>query len=395
MSGAWGILPVAIVLLGFVTRRLTALVLCDQAPRTDRAAGAVVIAMVIVHLSVGWLAQFGLLSPLALMTVLLLLSLLALSTTPRGQPLRLSLSREALAPIFAIVGVTGLAIATARIVLIWQWDSLGYHLPFAQFVLQSGSFSAVPNDVRYISTYPHNIEFAIIWLRAMLPDDRLVDLVQIPFGVGGAVVLAATARRLGASQTWSLLAALCWLCAPGVFLQLPTDYVDVATATALLAALYFSVLSAPTRRNLIFGGIALGLFLGCKPSSPLAAAAMTALVLARTFRAKQWSGLALFCAGTLVFGAEMYAVMLLRHGYPVWPVELHLGPFTLPGLQSVDTLLATASAVPRAEGGTLLERLSRPRPRGMSSPSPRWSSRSQPSNGRGCRAWPASLRQVW
>jgi hypothetical protein len=49
--------------------------------------------------------------------------------------------------------------------------------------------------------------------------------------------------------------------------------------------------------------------------------------------------------------------MLLRHGNPIWPVALDLGPLHLPGEQRVDELLAAGSAVPHATG-SLIERLS-------------------------------------
>ena len=356
MFGAWGVLPIAVALLAFVTERATRLVFRDASP-TERAAGAVIIAMGVVHASVGWLAQLGVLSRASLLGLLGAAAgaiAFAARKAPR-QPLP-RLTGVALVVGAAILGVVVVATVTARILPVWQWDSIGYHLPFVQFVLQTGSFDAVPRDVRYISTYPHNIELAMIWLRAMLPDDRLVDLAQVPFGLGGAVLTGAIARRLGASRELGLLAGAAWLFAPGVFLQLPTNYVDVGTAAALLGALFFLVLSPATARNLIVGGVALGLFLGSKPSAPLATALLMALVVVRAWRARQPGALVALGFAVLVFGGEMYLVMLLRHGNPVWPVELHVGPWTLPGEHSVKELLAAGAATPRAEGG-LVERL--------------------------------------
>jgi hypothetical protein len=356
MLGAWGVLPIAVALLVFVTERLTRLVFGD-ATRGDRAAGAVVIAMGVVHLCVGWLAQLGVLSRASLLGLLGVAALaLAFATRTRPVPSLPRLGGVAVAVLAAIAVVLVLAVVTARILPVWQWDSIGYHLPFVQFVVQSGSFDAVPRDVRYISTYPHDIELAMVWLRLMLPDDRLVDLAQVPFGLGGAVLTAAIARRLGASLELALLAAAAWLVAPGVFLQLPTNYVDVGTAAALLGALYFLVLSPLGARNLVVGGIALGLFLGSKPSAPLATAFVGALVLLRAWKGQRPRHLVAFGLAVLVFGGEMYVVMLLRHGNPVWPVELKLGPWTLPGESTVEALLASGAANPRAQG-SLLERL--------------------------------------
>ena len=98
----------------------------------------------------------------------------------------------------------------------------------------------------YVSTYPHNVESLIIALRALLPDDRLVDLAQIPFGLLGAVAIAGIARRCGAARPPALAAGAAWVVAPAVFLQMPTDYVDVASAALFLSAIYF-VLSASRR----------------------------------------------------------------------------------------------------------------------------------------------------
>src|SRR5260370_1194944 len=82
-------------------------------------------------------------------------------------------------------------------------------------------FERVPGDVPYVSTYPHNVEDMILALRAMLPDDRLVDLAQIPAGFVGAVATAAIARLHAASPTTAAAAGAAWLVVPAVWLQLP------------------------------------------------------------------------------------------------------------------------------------------------------------------------------
>jgi len=250
-----------------------------------------------------------------------------------------------------------LAVATARLLPVWQWDSIGYHLPLVNFVIQEHGFAGVPPDLRYITTYPHNIELGMIWLRLMLPDDRLVDLAQVPYGLAGATLTGALARRLGATTTLSALAGAAWLTVPAVFLQLPTNYVDVGTGAALLGAVYFLLLSKVTLRTVGVGALALGLFLGSKPSAPLATAVIGAVAGWRCLQAKHGQAFAALAAVTLLLGAETYGLMLVRHGNPVWPVALRLGPFELPGEYRVDELLASGAMLPRATGG-LLERLS-------------------------------------
>jgi hypothetical protein len=356
MFGAWGLLPIAAVLVWFVSQRLTRLVFADAGFR-ERVAGAIVIGLAVVHVSVGVLGTFGLISTGALLGVLSVAALVLAVVTRRRLPaVAPTVERGTWVVLGAIGVVAALAATTARILPIWQWDSVGYHLPFVHFVLQSGGFAGVPADLRYTSTYPHNVELSMIFLRAMLPDDRLVDLSQLPFGLAGAALCAVIARHLGARQPLAVLAGAAWLVAPGVFLQLPTNYVDVGTATALLAAVYFLLLRPVSARALLVGGLALGLFLGSKPSAPLATAFIGALVVLRGARAGEWRALALFALLVVLFGGEMYLVMLARHGNPVWPVQVHLGPLTLPGESSVDDLLSSGAAHPRA-GGSLLVRL--------------------------------------
>jgi len=199
MFDVLGVLPIAMLVLGFIVWRLLLLIFAE-AHHTERAAGAVVLAMAVLHLSVWSLAQLGVLSRLSLLA-LMTLAAVGLWWVSRGRA-PLSVLRPTWAtglPLLVIGVVVILAAATARIVPIWQWDSIGYHLPFVQFVVQAGGFSGVPRDVAYLSTYPHNIELAMVWLQLMLPDDRLIDVAQIPYGVGGAVLISCIARRLQAS----------------------------------------------------------------------------------------------------------------------------------------------------------------------------------------------------
>jgi hypothetical protein len=367
LFGPWGLLPVAFPLLVATAALLARRVLPPGAPPApleaeDRLAAAGVLGMAVVHVTIGVLGTLGLLSARAVLgvTAATLATLLASAHPPTdlrraagelGRAVRQSWPALALG-----LGVLVAAVTTARLLPVWQWDSLGYHLPFVNFVVQSGGFSGVPPDVHYTSTYPHDIELGMVWLRLLLPDDRLVDLAQVPYGLVGALLTAACARRLGAGVGLAALSGAAWLSLPCVFLQLPTNYVDVGTAAALLGAVYFLLLSPPTFRRVLVGGLALGLFLGSKPSAPLATALVGGLAAWRCGRAGQWRALAVLAGATAVLGGEMYALMWLRHGNPVWPVALQLGPLRLPGDYAVEELLASGAAVPRATG-TLLERL--------------------------------------
>lgn len=352
-DNAWGALPVALPLLAFVSLRVARRVL-PEAPRHQQWGAAVVLAMVLVHASVGVLGELGVLSGGSVLLLLGLAAAVASRWRDEGRVLDWRQVRWSLALGSGVMGAAALA---ARLLPVWQWDAHGYHLPFVNFVVQAHGFAGVPPDLRYISTYPHNIELGMIWLRTLLPDDRLVDGAQLPYGAAAAVLTAVIARELGASPRWASLAGSAWLTIPGVFLQLPTNYVDVGTAAALLGAVYFLVLVPVSRPSLVIGALALGIFLGSKPSAPVAALVLGTLAAVRAVRAGQARSVPLVALLTLVFGGEMYLLMTLRHGNPIWPVALKLGPVTLPGDFTVDELLAAGAATPRVYG-SLAERLS-------------------------------------
>jgi hypothetical protein len=187
----------------------------------------------------------------------------------------------------------------------------------------------------------------------MLPDDRLVDAAQIPLGLLGASAVACIARELKARRDHAIAAGLLWLTLPAVFLQLPTNYVDVGCAALLLSAAAFT-LAEPNGRNVIAAGIALGLFVGSKPNAPVVAALMIAVLARRAFRAGQLRALAASLLVVLLLGAEAYVTNAIRHGNPVWPVELAFGPFKLPGASSMKTLLEAGAAAPKLHGPLLL-----------------------------------------
>ena len=253
-------------------------------------------------------------------------------------------------PLFATTAAgLCLALLAAYWLPVWQWDSLGYHLPFVNFVLQGGGFAELPRDVPYLSTYPRNVELLFTALRATLPDDRLVDCAQIPFGIIGALSTAGIARVLGAGRIDALCAGCLWLLLPAVFLQLPTNYIDVATASFFLLAVFF-LITATNRRTLLCAGLAIGLFLGSKPSAPPAALLLALALLFRARGARQLGVgfLAVGLAGAL--GLEAYVTELVRHGNPVWPATVAIGPFTLPGTISMKELLSSGAGAQKVVG---------------------------------------------
>ena len=255
---------------------------------SDRAVGGSVLTAALILTTVRVLGAIHRLTGDGLLGMLLVAVLVMAGWSRRtssGVPIR-TLATWATAPLLVGAAATlSVAIVSAVLLPVWQWDALGYHLPYVNFALVAHGFDGVPDDMPYVSTYPHTIETLIIALRALLPDDRLVDLAQIPFAIVGAIATAGIARRVGASRSVALAAGAAWILCPAVFLQMPTDYVDVASAAFLLAAIYFALSASSAqdaaaltvRKQLIVGGLALALYVGSKPNAPLSAALVAAL----------------------------------------------------------------------------------------------------------------------
>jgi hypothetical protein len=353
--GAPGLLLPALLGAAYFSRCLGQVVFFDQG-RSLRALGGLTLALAFYTGSLLLLLYANQLR-LPVLALVFLASLLAAhvlanrkvsaSVSPGRNDRWVTLSAV---PLFATAAAAlCLASLAAYWLPVWHWDSLGYHLPFVNFVLQGGGFAELPRDVPYLSTYPRNVELLFTALRATLPDDRLVDCAQIPFGIIGALSTAGVARVLGAHRIDAACAGSLWLLLPAVFLQLPTNYIDVATASFFLLAVFFLIVET-NRRTLLCAGLAIGLFLGTKPSAPPAA---LLLVLALLFRARgarqlRIGFLAVGLAGAL--GLEAYLTELYRHGNPVWPAKVAIGPFELPGTISMKELLSSGAGAQKVVG---------------------------------------------
>lgn len=351
LASRWGLLPFAIVLAVLAAVRLGALALPGEPPRSRALfamTGGVAAIVVVVRVigAVGMLTQDVLFVMLCVVT-------LGLLSFRRERSLGLSwralFSRETHPVTVVAVVALALSACAAYLLPVWQWDALGYHLPYVNFALQRGALADVPHDMPYVSTYPHVTELFFVGWRAMLPDDRLVDAAQIPLGLLGAGAVASIAVELGARRDHALAAGLLWLTLPAVFLQLPTNYVDVASASFLLAAAAF-LLAPSTPANAMACGVALGLYLGTKPNAPVATAIFLAVLLVRGWRAGLRRSLAVAIATVVVLGGESYVTNLIQHGNPVWPVSVALGPIELPGNAPMQELLDAGAAAPRLHG---------------------------------------------
>jgi hypothetical protein len=350
-ASAWGLLPLAIGLFTVIVARLGAVVF-DREPLRRQLLGGAVLGVAAVAFAVRLLGAAGLLGRAGLM-VALLAGVATLLVVHRERRLAVAwrelFTVESAPWVIAAGGALTVSVAAAYLLPIWQWDSLGYHLPYVDFALQRGALADVPHDLFYISTYPHVVEYVFIAWRAMLPDDRLVDAAQIPFGLLGSLAIATLAGDLGARRDHAVAAGLAWLTLPAVFLQLPTNYVDVGSASLLLASACF-VLAPVTARNVLVAGVAIGLFLGSKPNAPVGTVLLFGTLALRAWRVGRRREIAVAAATVLLLGVESYAVNVLRHGNPIWPVEVHLGPVHLPGLKPMSHLLESGAAAPHLTG---------------------------------------------
>lgn len=353
MTG-WGLLPVAVPLACVTALGLGALAF----PRSTAAFGEQLLAgallvVATVAVAVRLLGAAGLLTmPMMLggcvvvaVSTVVAVYIRGLRWLPHCRP-----TRAATLPLL-IVTACGLAIATvtAYLLPVWQWDALGYHLPYVNFALQRGTFADIPVDVPYMSTYPHVVEYIFIAWRALLPDDRLIELAHIPFGLIGALAITTIAQRQGARADAAVAAGAMWLTLPAVLLQLPTNYVDVASAALLLTAIAF-VLGPVDRMRVLLAATALGLFVGSKPTAPVAAVAVFAVLATVAYRGGLRGVIPVAGLVALTLGAESYVVNSVRHGNPLWPVRVDAGPVHLPGRLPMSELLASGAAAPRTHG---------------------------------------------
>ena len=350
----WGLLPVAVPLACVTALGLGALAFpCSTAPFGERLLAGALLVVATVAVGVRLLGAGGLLTmPMILGGCVVVAASTVVAVYIRGlrwlpycRP-----TRAATLPLL-IVTACGLAIATvtAYLLPVWQWDALGYHLPYVNFALQRGTFADIPVDVPYLSTYPHVVEYIFIAWRALLPDDRLVELAHIPFGLIGALAITTIAQRQGARADAAVAAGAMWLTLPAVLLQLPTNYIDVASAALLLTAIAF-VLGPVDRTRVLLAATALGLFVGSKPTAPVTAVAVFAVLTTVAYRGGLRGLIPVAGLVALTLGAESYMVNSVRHGNPLWPVRVDAGLVHLPGRFPMSELLASGAAAPRTHG---------------------------------------------
>lgn len=253
--------------------------------------------------------------------------------------LRRAATGGAWAAAFAVGAVSlGVATGAAYLLVPWAWDALGHHLPLVHDAIQTGGLREVPSSNPYLNTYPVAVHLYFVWWRLLLPDDTLVDLAQLPFGLAACLAVATAARRGGVPAPRAVALSLLFLAIPVTALQLASNYTDVGYAALLLLGVYFAT-GRLERAGAAFGAIALGALLATKPSAPVSVAIILSVTLLRAFRLKRVPLVLMMAAAVLALGSPRYIGNYLSYGNPIWPVQVQLGPVTLPGEVPLDTIL--------------------------------------------------------
>ncbi len=218
-------------------------------------------------------------------------------------------------------------------------DALNYHLVTVAWWLQRGAFVANPFRVTSEGD-PANTELVFAHVALFSHNVQVVDLTQIAFALSGALATAGMARLLGARRAMAAVAGVLFFLTPIVLAQSMAAYVDVATASAFAACLYFITrylrrLSPPVARNparsrrlLLLAGLAGGLCLGSKSQTPIWIASIAivlavnlALVVRRGWLTpwRALSALGTFVLVTVALGGYWYIRDSVVHGNPVYP----------------------------------------------------------------------------
>jgi hypothetical protein len=223
----------------------------------------------------------------------------------------------------------------------WSWDPVWYHVPITSLAIQNHSLARPDTHIPWVVNYAWNVEVLAVWNTLFPMDNRLDDSAQLPFFLLGALVVAAWARRLGASRAWSVALGAAWMTLPPVFLQAHSTYVDVASGALFSAAVFFlsGRVSAVDRWLCL---LSLGLYAGAKFTGLFHLALVAPWVAARgvieLWRApgQRWRlfGYQLLSVAALAaVGASKYVQNAVHTGNPISPFRtpLPLLGWELPG----------------------------------------------------------------
>ena len=230
----------------------------------------------------------------------------------------------------AAVGVAVLAMLVAFVLAAalshppTAYDSLTYHLFFPARWLQLRRLTIIPTPFgdEAPAYAPSDGELAFLALLMPFRSDAIARAGQVPFYALSGLVVYALARRAGASSVAALYAPMLFLLTPTMRNEAETALVDVIWTSMFLATFHFGLRARETgdRKDEIFAGICLGLFLGTKFAALPYLPALLPLAFTPRFRQRA----AWLLPGLLVCGAPWYLRNWIVTGSPVYPLRVEL-----------------------------------------------------------------------
>ena len=214
----------------------------------------------------------------------------------------------------------------------YAWDSLAFHLAAPGYWLQDGRMGTEPLYPDF-DPYPRNISIFYFFMLVFLRNDLLVNCINLALFVPmGMLAILIMARHSGRRRNSSLLAAMLFLTFPIVIHQSTTCYIDLGSSCMFLAALAFLLKPRIELSDVVYGGLAMGLFLGSKGNAPffIIGALIPIIIyhlphLRRRVGIKRvvgWLAVGLLCI--LIAGFWKYGENWVRFGSPAYPFAVKL-----------------------------------------------------------------------
>jgi hypothetical protein len=230
--------------------------------------------------------------------------------------------------LLVILLFTGILFLVARIAPPNTNDSLSYHMSRVMHWIQNQGLAHYPTTIDRQLWMPPWAELAVMQLYLFKGDDGLSNLVQW-FSMGASlVVVSLIARRIGASLTGQLFAALFCVTIPMGILQATSTQTDYVTAFWLVSLAYYALLAhqrqlAAIEWVLLCLVVALGVM--TKGTFYTFALPFLVLLLISTLRRGGWSSTIKYALlGLLVVGfmnAGVWRRNYLTYGFPLGPSE--------------------------------------------------------------------------
>ncbi len=220
------------------------------------------------------------------------------------------------------------------------WDCLTYHLTFATLFLKKGAlvlFKA-PDQIAYAGLFPINGEIFASWLLLPFGTDVLLNALNFPFLLLGVLCCYAIARELGLSRKEAAFAPALIMFAPVIYVQVTTEYLDIATLTFCCASVLFTLryLRQELLIDCVLALVAAGILLGLKYNAiPAVGIIVLALFLKALFFSHQLSFFkkaGVILAGiaiVLALGGRQYIVNLVEANNPLYPFPVRIADHEL------------------------------------------------------------------